>query len=120
MKNPSIISGILLAILFIVAFTFGQSQDTPQNKPASDPFHVIVKGCDNCKDLYYCMNGRNPKKPGSCDFYAECDPTGAVVQTICVKCGDKAGTATIKCGSTREVTIEVSQIGADCKCNTVK
>ncbi len=117
MKNLSFIPGILLAVLFIFAFAFGQSNDVVPNNSVSDPFHVIVKGCDNCKDLYYCMNGGIVKKPGSCDFYAECDPAGAVIQTICVKCGDKAGTATIKCGSTREVTIEVSQIGADCLCN---
>lgn len=116
MKKLSVISGILLAAIFILAFTFGQQNGTASVSPKSDPFHVIVKGCDNCKDLYYCMNGGIIKKPGTCDFYAECDPAGAVMQTICVKCGEKAGTATIKCGSTREVIIEVSQIGADCQC----
>ncbi|MDD5362511.1 MAG: hypothetical protein PHN88_10290 [Ignavibacteria bacterium] len=112
MKKLSIISGILLiALTVFMAFTIYQ----PADKTA-DQFKVHVTGCDDCSKLRYCVGGGPTVYPGSCDFTAECNPFGPVVQTICVRCGDKAGTATIYCGQTKEVKIEVSMFGTACDC----
>jgi hypothetical protein len=112
MKKVSIISGLLLISLTVfMAFTIYQPTDS-----VSNPFKVHVIGCDDCKSLRYCIGGQPAVYPGSCDFVAECFPAGPVIQTICVKCGDKAGTATIRCGVTKEVTINLTASGSDCQC----
>lgn len=120
MKKISVISGIVLAALFVFAFTFGHSTDTAKNQSMYAPFHVIVKGCDNCDQLYYCLDGRQAIYPGSCEFWANCNEGGPKVQTMCVRCGDKAMTVQIQCGSGNEVIVELSNFGVACDCEGMK
>ncbi|MDD5362513.1 MAG: hypothetical protein PHN88_10300 [Ignavibacteria bacterium] len=113
MKKLSIISGILLiALTVFMAFTIYKPIDT-----TADKFKVHVIGCDDCSQLHYCIGGLSAVYPGSCDFTAECNPFGSSAdQIICVRCGDKSGSALIHCGVTKEVTINFIASPSDCQC----
>ncbi len=121
MKKTSIISIIVfIAVILFMAFTFNTAADVQKTSIGNPQGNILVHvtGCDNCDKLFVCVDGHVAYYPGTCDFYVDCYPAGAVSQTICVVCGLKSGIVTIDCKKTKEVKIPVFPGGIACPCNS--
>ncbi|MDD5362510.1 MAG: hypothetical protein PHN88_10285 [Ignavibacteria bacterium] len=111
MKKISILSALLfVSIIIFSAYAFKQQSPNPNTG-----YWIDVLGCDDCKNIVYCVNGSPEYISRTKHFYVECDPN-SLQQNICVRCcGDRYGTATIMCGTTN-VKITVSPDNAPCYC----
>jgi len=121
MKKASVISlFVIFTVVIFMSFTFNTVTDVqrPSFEGPKDPILVHVVGCDDCNEVYVCVDGSISYYFKTCDFYVSCNPLTSTTQTICVMCGDKQGSVTVYCPTTEEVYINVEASGNNCPCNS--
>lgn len=119
MKKISVISGIVLAALIMFAI-ISANPGSAANQPNTLQINVHVVGCDDCKNIQYCIDGGSVTTVHTSTFIAYYEDDGTPTHTICVHCcGNRAGTYTFNTGD-QEAKVVVSQIGADCVCGDKK
>jgi hypothetical protein len=118
MKKLSVISGIVLTALIVFAVISANSGNAA-NQPTLNQIKVYVGGCDDCRNITYCIDGGPAITVTSSPFVAEYDAT-MISHTICVHCcGVRAGTSTFTTGD-QKTKVVVSQMGGDCQCSDGK
>jgi len=117
MKKTSLITS-LIGIVFIISFVLLISHTSVSSPNTS--ILVKVKGCPDCSQLYYCMDGVYMGPVGSCEFYINCK---SGTHTICVKCNpnmDAGGSYTFDCLSgLSEIVIDINN-SHNCNCDPPK
>jgi hypothetical protein len=116
MKKISIVS----SLFFLTAVVFSMLAFNQQPPDPNDGFYVTVYGCEDCKAIYYCVNGGPEIKSLSKTFFVNCDGSSDS-QFVCVRCcNDRYGSATVVCGTVINVNITVSPDNKPCYCGDAK
>ncbi len=119
MKKISVISGIVLAALIMFAI-ISANPGSAANQPNTYSIKVYVVGCDDCRNIQWCIDGGPTQYATSSPFEATYEDNGQPTHTICIHCcGDRAGNFAFNTGDPK-VKVVVSQIGADCVCGEKK
>ena len=117
MKKLYVIPGILVIAFILFAITFSNS-GVAENKILKLQISVHTVGCEDCKEIQYCVDGGPIFIATPPDFTAEYG-FDYDRHTICIKCGDKTGTATFLTDES-SVTVTATQNGSDCTCSEKK
>lgn len=117
MKKLYLIAGFLVIAFIVFAISYSNS-GVAGNKTSMLQISVHTIGCEDCKQIQYCVDGGPVFIATPPDFTAEYG-FDYDRHTICIKCGDKTGTATFLSGES-SVTVTATQNGSDCPCSDKK
>jgi hypothetical protein len=107
---------IFISIVSVISFLIPiNSGNYAKSEVKNTAMRVVVKGCDNCDWVKYCINEGPPVWVyGSCEFYLE--PSSEF--RICVQCPNgKTGSAYNVDPAMKVLTIYVNSGGGECNCN---
>ena len=114
MKKTLLFAIPVLLVIFLTAF---YTNSAISGEPENTHVKIKVIGCDNCKDLSYCIDGGPSVFVGGCvfDFFVE-----AGSHTICINCGGGAGGTfgfTVKDGTNVNFDVNILTLPAPCNCD---